>query len=433
MLRRVLAGAIAALVFSGLPLTAAAAPTPTPSASPSPSPNCPDSDSSPLCVQKRALEKVQAKLSTNLATAQAAKKQVADSIDANARQQDDLRTRIDAAKARLEALDAEIVRLQDQIARLEAAIAHEQKEIRILARVIGAQPSSALAMAARSPSLGDLLTTLSDLLAAGNRASEIEQKIDFQRRQVVDEQARSVAARAEQERLNAQMTADLATLITLGRQQADSAQQLDQKIAQTKTEQKLADQQSAALAALIAQRLQEQQEQIIADAMARAWEQALVWIQSNPSVPGVSAGHSTKYRFIWPETKGTITQGFGPTDFALEPPYGGYPHFHCGIDIAAPQGTPVLAADDGAVAAVGDGTTGYGRYVVLSHRDGLLTLYGHLEQPLVKVGDQVNQGQPIGLEGSTGNSTGPHVHFELRSGGVPTNPAPLLPPGGPGG
>jgi murein DD-endopeptidase MepM/ murein hydrolase activator NlpD len=91
----------------------------------------------------------------------------------------------------------------------------------------------------------------------------------------------------------------------------------------------------------------------------------------------------------------------------------------------------VLAADDGVVALVGTGMTGYGNYVVIAHAGGLDTLYGHLSAALVKPGQTVTQGTVVGLEGSTGNSTGPHLHFELRIGGRPVDPTPYLPPGAP--
>jgi murein DD-endopeptidase MepM/ murein hydrolase activator NlpD len=71
--------------------------------------------------------------------------------------------------------------------------------------------------------------------------------------------------------------------------------------------------------------------------------------------------------------------------------------------------------------------------VILAHSGGLDTLYGHLATTLVSVGDRVIQGQPVGLEGSTGNSTGPHLHFELRINQAPVDPTPYLPPGQPSG
>jgi murein DD-endopeptidase MepM/ murein hydrolase activator NlpD len=130
--------------------------------------------------------------------------------------------------------------------------------------------------------------------------------------------------------------------------------------------------------------------------------------------------------FAWPVPDATITQGFGPTDLAIEPAFGGYAHFHTGLDLAAPLGTPVLAAEGGMVAAVASGTTGYGTYVVIGHAGELTTLYGHLLQPLVSAGERVARGQPIGLLGSTGNSTGPHCHFEVRSADRPVDPLPLI-------
>jgi murein DD-endopeptidase MepM/ murein hydrolase activator NlpD len=95
------------------------------------------------------------------------------------------------------------------------------------------------------------------------------------------------------------------------------------------------------------------------------------------------------------------------------------------------MGSPVLAADDGIVVLVGSGPYGYGNYVVVAHSGGLTTLYGHLATAVVKAGDTVSQGQPVGLEGSTGNSTGPHLHFELRIDNRPVDPSPYLPPGPP--
>jgi len=131
-----------------------------------------------------------------------------------------------------------------------------------------------------------------------------------------------------------------------------------------------------------------------------------------------------------------ITQGFGPTDFSLEPPltYHGsfYPHFHTGIDLAGPLDTPVHAAADGVVllatASVdADGQlTGYGNYIVIAHPDGFETLYAHLDSVAVAAGDVVRQGQIIGFEGSTGTSTGPHLHFEIRHDGDLLDPATFL-------
>jgi murein DD-endopeptidase MepM/ murein hydrolase activator NlpD len=179
------------------------------------------------------------------------------------------------------------------------------------------------------------------------------------------------------------------------------------------------------------------QDQLIAEAEQAAWQQAQFWMQNNLfNLPKASEGHSTKYPLIWPLQQGTITQIFGPSSWPFEPPGFGYPHFHTGVDVSYKQGSPILAADDGVVVAattslMNGQMVGYGNYVILAHRNNFFSLYGHLLGFQVKAGDTVRQGQLIGYEGSTGNSTGPHVHFEYRYGGQPTNPMPYLPPNGP--
>ena len=133
---------------------------------------------------------------------------------------------------------------------------------------------------------------------------------------------------------------------------------------------------------------------------------------------------------------GPITQGFGPTPLVFEPPMrvGSvvYPHFHTGLDIAAARDTPVGAAAAGVVALAGSQTdglghlVGFGNFVVVAHGGGLVTVYGHLDRILVNAGQAVQAGQILGLEGSSGNSTGPHLHFEVRYLGSPVNPLDYL-------
>ncbi|MDG4763792.1 M23 family metallopeptidase [Solwaraspora sp. WMMD406] len=89
---------------------------------------------------------------------------------------------------------------------------------------------------------------------------------------------------------------------------------------------------------------------------------------------------------------------------------------HAGVDLAMPAGTQVLAAGAGTVQVAGWAYTGYGISVVIDHGDGILTHYAHLSATAVSVGDQVTPGQVIGSEGSTGDSTGPHLHFEVHAG-----------------
>jgi len=99
-----------------------------------------------------------------------------------------------------------------------------------------------------------------------------------------------------------------------------------------------------------------------------------------------------------------------------------YHEYHPAIDIAGPEGTSIKAADSGYVAVVGRSDTGYGRYVLIDHGNGFQTLYAHFSVIVVEVGQSVAKGETIGLCGSTGKSTGPHVHFEVKLNGVRRNP-----------
>jgi murein DD-endopeptidase MepM/ murein hydrolase activator NlpD len=138
-------------------------------------------------------------------------------------------------------------------------------------------------------------------------------------------------------------------------------------------------------------------------------------------------------KLLWPIPHATVSQGFGPTAYAFEASYAGFAHFHTGIDLSMPFGTPVFAAADGVVVLARPMTdpagalVGYGNYVIIQHDAGLKTLYGHLLAIGVKEGDQVKRGQLIGLVGSTGNSTGPHLHFEVRIDDSPVDPLQMLP------
>jgi murein DD-endopeptidase MepM/ murein hydrolase activator NlpD len=106
-------------------------------------------------------------------------------------------------------------------------------------------------------------------------------------------------------------------------------------------------------------------------------------------------------------------------------PITGRQRMHSGMDIAAPTGTPVRAAAGGVVSFAGS-RGGYGNTVIIDHPDGTQTLYAHKHTLGVQAGESVRAGQAIGTVGSTGQSTGPHLHFEVRRNGEPLDPAPLL-------
>jgi len=133
-----------------------------------------------------------------------------------------------------------------------------------------------------------------------------------------------------------------------------------------------------------------------------------------PKTPEI---HRSSFVSLRLPIRGAIRSVFGPR----RDPINGRPRFHKGIDIAAPSGTPIQAAAAGRVVFSGR-NKGYGNMVMLEHADGRRTLYAHAEALYVKVGATVAAGQTIAAVGSTGHSTGPHVHFEIRVGDQAVNP-----------
>lgn len=133
------------------------------------------------------------------------------------------------------------------------------------------------------------------------------------------------------------------------------------------------------------------------------------------------AGPQGTGTFIWP-LYGRITSTFG---YRRSPIWGGR-SFHTGLDIAASHGSPIKAADGGEVIYSG-WWRGYGKLVILDHGKGISTLYAHMSRIYAQKDQKVAKGQVLGLVGSTGWSTGPHLHFEVRKEGVPKNPVSWLP------
>jgi len=118
---------------------------------------------------------------------------------------------------------------------------------------------------------------------------------------------------------------------------------------------------------------------------------------------------------------GRITSGFGPR----HDPISGEDSLHPGLDVGAPEGTPIRVPAGGVVLSAGP-KGGYGNAVEVDHGNGLVTLYGHAAEVLVSKGEFVQPGQEIATVGSSGRSTGPHLHFEVRAGGRPVDPVRVL-------
>jgi murein DD-endopeptidase MepM/ murein hydrolase activator NlpD len=126
-------------------------------------------------------------------------------------------------------------------------------------------------------------------------------------------------------------------------------------------------------------------------------------------------------QFLCPIAGAHIIQQFGPTSFALEPSFGGYLHFHTGVDLLAGYGTPIVAAAGGRVTAAGNADY-FGTRVEVTDSFGLVEVYAHMSLVNVARGHEVQQGELVGFVGSTGLSVGAHLHFQLEVGGMPTDP-----------
>jgi len=124
---------------------------------------------------------------------------------------------------------------------------------------------------------------------------------------------------------------------------------------------------------------------------------------------------------LWP-VAGQISSRFGATRLSAD---AGGPRPHRGVDISAPTGTPIIAPADGVIRLAGEGLD-LGRLIIIDHGYGFSTKYGHLKKYFVQTGDKVRKGQTIGAVGSSGASTGPHLHYEVHIHDRAVNPADYL-------
>ena len=237
------------------------------------------------------------------------------------------------------------------------------------------------------------------------------------------QQAQLQAQQAEVDRLIQEITAQSDVYARQIEQLEDSQDAVAQQIAQaeaTYQKQLAAEKAAAEQAAQKAAAEKAAAEKAAAAAKAAAEKAAQQKQQTSSSSGGGSTSSGSQSSqttasasgFLWPiASSHRVTSPFGWRTH----PITGRQHLHGGIDIAAPNGTPIMASKAGVVVISQYGSS-YGNYVVISHPDGTRTLYAHMSQRNVSAGDTVRQGQTVGLVGSTGSSTGNHLHFETWTG-----------------
>lgn len=237
------------------------------------------------------------------------------------------------------------------------------------------------------------------------------------------QQAQLQVQQAEVDRLIQEITAQSDVYARQIEQLEDSQDAVAQQIAQaeaTYQKQLAAEKAAAEQAAQKAAAEKAAAEKAAAAAKAAAEKAAQQKQQTSSSSGGGSTSSGSQSSqttasasgFLWPiASSHRVTSPFGWRTH----PITGRQHLHGGIDIAAPNGTPIMASKAGVVVISQYGSS-YGNYVVISHPDGTRTLYAHMSQRNVSAGDTVSQGQTVGLVGSTGSSTGNHLHFETWTG-----------------
>ena len=309
--------------------------------------------------------------------------------------------RMDRARAEMREIERRMGRVERRIARIEAQIAESERRLerhrgrlrRRLVAVYKAGPVSYVALVLGADDFGDLVGRyhLASKLMERDRVlcAAIRREVEgiARRKEALEESRRELAAlRRGVERKMAEIRREHAKRAAL--------------LAKVRSEKRL-----------YLQALLELEE------TSRRIERMLQRRYGRKARRVARLGRLPSFGPFLRPVKGRITSRFG---YRRHPILGGR-RFHTGVDIAAPRGTPIRAARGGMVIFAG-WLGGYGKCVIIDHGDGYTTLYAHCSSICVSRGQRVSRGQVVGRVGSTGLSTGPHVHFEVRYRGRPVNP-----------
>jgi murein DD-endopeptidase MepM/ murein hydrolase activator NlpD len=335
-------------------------------------------------------------------------------IDALSGDIDVLTAKLTALESDLAAHRARLARLQEryreQTERLERlthehAVAQRRLEARLV-ELYESNEANAIEILLQAQSFSDLLEQLDYFRAIGERDKEIAETIKRLQIEVRVARAQTAATKADV----AEATAVLA------RETAEKQEARAQLIAQGEALAAARASKQSLLAGVRQERDRDQEDletmQAASASLAAKIREAQESAPPPPSGSGGSGGSEgapSSSGFIWP-VSGPITSGFGPR----------WGSFHEGIDIGAACGTPIRAAASGTIIYAG-WMDGYGNIVIIDHGGGLATAYGH-QSAIYVSGGAVSQGQVIGAVGSTGHSTGCHLHFEVRVNGSPVDP-----------
>ena len=364
--------------------------------------------------RKRALDTRIAVLQGRIASADRKESVLTDQIEQYTTKIRGLQDDVDVAQARVTTLEGELVVYKNRLARLSQVLEFQTQRLQLLTRQHHAAQDQlnrrlVAIYQSHSPDTVEVVLTSESL-------AEVLDQLDYMRD--VGRQDKRIATQVREARLAMKRTR--ARTARTRKQVAATTAAVEARVNEQRVvrDRLVADQNALASAragknqVLTSVRSQEAEDRKHVENLQAESAQLTARIQaaqarsssSQVSRPPSSAG------FIWP-TSGTLTSGFGWR----------WGRMHEGIDIAAPTGTPISAAASGTVIHAG-WMGGYGNLVVIDHGNGLATAYGHQSSIAVGSGTYVSQGQTIGYVGSTGHSTGPHLHFEVRVNGSPVDP-----------
>ncbi len=368
---------------------------------------------------------------------EAAIKELEGQINSNSKKLAALTTQMNLTEEDIDATKTVIQRLADEIVIKEEEIVVAQRELdektelfetRMRVMYENGNDVSYLDVILGANNFGDMLTRMEDVSAVMENDKKIVADYKAAKKKLEDAKAALEQDKQDQEEYKASLESKYADLKGQRTKVQKLTDQLESNQAQKEKEAIALEDEMGAISAEIEEMSRREAEEAKrkeeeARKQAEAAAAAKKSSNSNSGSSG-SSGSSTKTKsrvstsgLVWPAPSGSAGSGYG---WRIHP-ISGTRKFHKGTDIPAPSGSPVLAAASGTVVQ-SYFSSSYGNYIVVSHGGGLMTAYAHMSSRGVSVGANVSAGQQIGKVGSTGNSTGPHLHFEVYVNGSTTNP-----------
>lgn len=346
--------------------------------------------------QKKAAQQQLSSIQSQKKTAQADK----DKIDSEIAS---LNSQINSVQAELNETNSKLAVKEGELAYAEEACEQQFQSFKTRARIMYENgPSTYIEILFSSGSFSEFLSNIEiirNLLDYDNQVLEERKAV---REEIAVQKAEIESIKAEQETRRQTLSEMQSTLKT---KQAAQSTIIANLASQEEVIRKQVEQQEAEEARI---------QRLISQAVAS--QSAASQSTKSSTLSTITASGTGSMQWPCPSTK-SITSQFGTREHPIQ----GVTKMHNGIDIAGAYGVDIVAADSGTVLFSGNSSS-YGKYIVISHGSGITTLYAHCSQLLVSAGSSVNKGQVIAKVGSTGQSTGPHLHFEVSVNGARQNP-----------